>query len=260
MRANGVIPSSLALVSLITMTAAAPSLRGQALPAVTVPSGRNAGLRPERPSRVVPGRMPSSVLTTVPSGRVTGMISSAQNPESRLFSERFCDRTAYPSWRFAGHVAVLRHVLGGLTHGDVHVGESGRGLPLGGAALAALQGAGFGVGEDLVLRAVGHAKHEAAHGLDAGAYERVAFACLDGVGGHADALQRGGAVAVDRDAGDVRHVGEHGDDAADVVARLTGWLPAAHDQIVDGVSVELRDLVEDRAARSERTDRPDGSS
>jgi hypothetical protein len=47
MRASGVRPSSLALVSLITSTAAAPSLSGQALPAVTVPSGRNTGLRPE---------------------------------------------------------------------------------------------------------------------------------------------------------------------------------------------------------------------
>ena len=43
MRANGVIPSCLALVSLITITAAAPSFNGQALPAVIVPSGRNTG-------------------------------------------------------------------------------------------------------------------------------------------------------------------------------------------------------------------------
>src|SRR5881227_1239106 len=40
MRASGVRPSSLAFVSLMMMTAAAPSLSGQALPAVTVPSGR----------------------------------------------------------------------------------------------------------------------------------------------------------------------------------------------------------------------------
>ena len=43
-RASGVRPSSLALVSLVITTAAAPSLRGQALPAVTVPLGRNTGL------------------------------------------------------------------------------------------------------------------------------------------------------------------------------------------------------------------------
>ena len=44
MRANGVRPSSLAFVSLVTITAAAPSFNGQALPAVTVPFGRNTGL------------------------------------------------------------------------------------------------------------------------------------------------------------------------------------------------------------------------
>ena len=43
MRASGVMPSSLALVSLITITAAAPSFSGQALPAVIVPSGRKTG-------------------------------------------------------------------------------------------------------------------------------------------------------------------------------------------------------------------------
>src|SRR5680860_1648468 len=42
-RASGVSPSSAALVSDMTTTAAAPSFRGQQLPAVTVPSGRNTG-------------------------------------------------------------------------------------------------------------------------------------------------------------------------------------------------------------------------
>ena len=44
MRASGVSPNALALVSDMITTAAAPSLSGQALPAVTVPSGRNTGL------------------------------------------------------------------------------------------------------------------------------------------------------------------------------------------------------------------------
>ena len=43
-RASGVMPSCLALVSLMMTSAEAPSLSGQALPAVTVPSGRNTGL------------------------------------------------------------------------------------------------------------------------------------------------------------------------------------------------------------------------
>ncbi len=87
MRASGVMPSSLALVSDMTMTAAAPSLRGQALPAVMVPPSRNTGFSAARPSIVVPSRGPSSLVTTVPSSRVTGMISRSKNPF-------FCDSTA----------------------------------------------------------------------------------------------------------------------------------------------------------------------
>ena len=43
-RASGVTPSSRAFASLMMTTAAAPSLSGQQLPAVTRPSGRNTGL------------------------------------------------------------------------------------------------------------------------------------------------------------------------------------------------------------------------
>ena len=44
MRASGISPSSAARASLMITTAAAPSLSGQQLPAVTRPSGRNTGL------------------------------------------------------------------------------------------------------------------------------------------------------------------------------------------------------------------------
>ncbi len=57
------------------------------------PSGRNTGLSPATPSRVTPGRGPSSVVTTVPSGVVTGVISRAQKPFLIASSARFCDRT-----------------------------------------------------------------------------------------------------------------------------------------------------------------------
>ena len=49
-RASGVRPSSAAFVSDMTISAAAPSLSGQALPAVIRPSGRNTGLSPAMPS------------------------------------------------------------------------------------------------------------------------------------------------------------------------------------------------------------------
>jgi hypothetical protein len=53
--ASGVILRS-AVLSLITITAAAPSLSGQQLPAVTVPSGRNTSASAATFSSVVPGR------------------------------------------------------------------------------------------------------------------------------------------------------------------------------------------------------------
>jgi hypothetical protein len=81
----------------MTTTAAAPSLSGQALPAVTRPSGRNTGFSAEMPSIVVPARGPSSLLTTVPSGVVTGVISRSQKPFAMACSARFWLRTANSS-------------------------------------------------------------------------------------------------------------------------------------------------------------------
>ncbi len=101
MRASGFRPSSAARVSLMTITAAAPSFSGQALPAVIFPSGRNTGFRPERPSTVVPGRMPSSLETTVPSGVVIGVISRSKNPRSSAAVARcwLCAANSSISWR-----------------------------------------------------------------------------------------------------------------------------------------------------------------
>ena len=81
----------------MTTRAAAPSLSGQALPAVTRPSGRNTGFSPASASTVVPARGPSSVLTTVPSGVVTGVISRAQKPSAMACSARFWLRAANSS-------------------------------------------------------------------------------------------------------------------------------------------------------------------
>jgi hypothetical protein len=66
------------LVSDITSTAAAPSLSGQELPAVTLPPSLNAGSSCESFSSVELARGPSSFATTVPSGRVTGTISRSK--------------------------------------------------------------------------------------------------------------------------------------------------------------------------------------
>ena len=59
-RARGVSPSSRALSADISSTAAAPSEICEALPAVTLPSGLNAGLSAASASRLESGRMPWS--------------------------------------------------------------------------------------------------------------------------------------------------------------------------------------------------------
>ncbi|CAM5604359.1 hypothetical protein SALBM311S_08310 [Streptomyces alboniger] len=66
-----------------------------------MPSGRKTGLRPWTPSRVTPARGPSSLETTVPSGRVTGVISRSQKPFLMASSARFWERTpnSSMSWR-----------------------------------------------------------------------------------------------------------------------------------------------------------------
>ena len=91
--ARGVSPSSLAFSSLMMRAADAPSVICDELPAVTFPSGLNAGFNWASVSGVVPGRMPSSRVTsslfsmTLPlslSSRrdLTGMISRSNRPSS----------------------------------------------------------------------------------------------------------------------------------------------------------------------------------
>ena len=91
------------------------------------------------------------------------------------------------------------------------------------------------------------AVHVAADRLHAGGHEDVALAGLDGVGRHADGLQRGRAVAVDRDAGDVVEPGQDGGHPGHVVAGLAGRLAAAEDDVLDLGGVELGHLGQDGA-------------
>ena len=65
MRASGFRPSSLALEADIMMTAAAPSFRPDALPAVTLPSLLKAGRSAASASSVLPAFGYSSVSNTV---------------------------------------------------------------------------------------------------------------------------------------------------------------------------------------------------
>ena len=82
------------------MTAAAPSFRPEALPAVTVPSLANAGRRPVSDSRVEPGLMYSSLSkTTVPFllAISSGRISSLNLPAFCAASAFSCDCSANSS-------------------------------------------------------------------------------------------------------------------------------------------------------------------
>src|SRR5439155_3723737 len=97
--------------SLDTRSAAAPSLSGQALPAVTVPHSLNTGGREASFSIVVPGRGPSSLVTTasgtstsLPSlsvsrcaGTVTGTISLSKWPSATASTARVWEISAHSS-------------------------------------------------------------------------------------------------------------------------------------------------------------------
>ena len=91
-------------------------------------------------------------------------------------------------------VLELGDVLGGMTHAEVVIGDAAvERRPGRGATNGTFRGASLGGSHERVVgvgHAIGHAEHELAHGLDAGGDEDVTLASLDGVGGHADRLQR----------------------------------------------------------------------
>ena len=97
----GWMPSSLALSADMRMAAAAASVIWEELPAVTLPPSLKLGFRPARASRLVSGRMPSSSVWTVPSGRVMGMMLAARSPRCWAAAALWWDSTASASmsWR-----------------------------------------------------------------------------------------------------------------------------------------------------------------
>ncbi len=105
-RARGFSPSSSAFSRLMISTAAAPSVICDELPAVTMPSGLNAGFSPASTSGVVVGRMPSSrrMISTEPSSFLTsiGMISFSKRPSSVARAARACESAAY--WSISSRV------------------------------------------------------------------------------------------------------------------------------------------------------------
>ena len=150
----------------------------------------------------------------------------------------------------ARHALGQRHVLGGLPHRDVRVGEQAVGarvVPLGRPGGGHLGRARLGVGEQRVVRAgqvVGAALVEPRDGLDAGGEEDVALAGADGVRGHARGLHRRRAVPRDRRARQGVHPELDGDDAGEVVALLAAGQAAAEQEVLDLGRVEGGDGVE----------------
>ena len=196
----------------MTTSAAAPSLSGQQLPAVTVPSGRKTGLSAATSSRVMPG--PRAVV-----GGDDGAVGQRDRRDLALpeavaaiaFSARFCERTPNSSCSArrdaleparrsprSGPSRCRRRAAGRPRAGRVHASRPGspRGRRCGPRASAKTRVLG-------VRQAVGAALGEAGDRLDAGGDEHVALARLDRVQGHPGGLQRGGAVAGDRGAGQV---------------------------------------------------------
>src|SRR5436305_605987 len=99
-RARGSSPSREQAASLATSTTAAPSQIWLEFPAVTFPSGRNAGGSAARASAEVSARGVSSSASNVPTcGFETsiGTISLPNRPSSAAASARLCDSSEYAS-------------------------------------------------------------------------------------------------------------------------------------------------------------------
>jgi hypothetical protein len=118
-RARGRRPSWLAFSSLMIRAAEAPSVIWLLLPAVTLPSGLNAGLRLASVSRLL-SRMPSSAVTssslsdTAPLSlsrwiERTATISFSKRPSSRATAARCWLRRAKASrsWRDRPHLSAI---------------------------------------------------------------------------------------------------------------------------------------------------------
>ena len=104
---------------LISTSAAAPSLRPEALAAVTVPSFLKAGRRPARPDCSTPSRIYSSVSTIVSPLRVltvTAAISSLKRPAARAADGLVLRGGGEGVLVVAGDLILLGQILGGDAH------------------------------------------------------------------------------------------------------------------------------------------------
>ena len=217
-------------MSLITTTAAAPSFRGQALPAVTVPPSRKTGCSVESLSSVVPARGPSSFVDHGAVGQRDRDDLALEEAVGLVGDGEFLAANGELVHLETRHVLELGDVLRGLAHGDVDVGQSRAGASRARrpAPSAARVRASASAKSGFTALPLSEAPlRETRHGLHARGDEDVALAGTDRVRRHANRLERRRAVAVDRDAGDVVESREHRRDPRDVEAGLAGGLAAA---------------------------------
>src|SRR5713101_4725695 len=98
------------------------------------------------------------------------------------------------------------NVLCRLAHCNIDIRQPGRSLPCTDPSFCSFSSTLLSVGKERIVgTSVGHAEFKPADSLDPCGNEDIPFASLNGVESHADGLQRGRAVAVDRDSRDVWH-------------------------------------------------------
>ena len=223
---------------------AAPSLRVEALPAVTVPPSRKTGRSFASFSAEASGRGPSSASTRTVSrplrrldrddllgqlarlGRGDGALVAAQGEGVLVL---------------AADPVALGDVLAGLAHrlgGDAELGHPRVDHPPAeGRVVHRLRAAGEG--------ALGLLDHPGrpAHRLDPAGQVEVALAGLDRPGGAVDRLQAGGAEAVDGRAGHaLRQAGEQRRHPGDVAVVLAGLVGGAEVDVGDPLGVDAAAL------------------
>ena len=208
---------------------------------MTLPSGLKAGFRLASVSTVVPGRMPSSVVTSsLDLDDVAGLLVEALlgDPDD-LVVEAALGGGALGALLALGAEGVELLAGDAPLVGD-HLGRDALGHE-----------AGIGVaGEDLVAerdRARGHrrAHRRGGHDLDAGGDGDVVGTGDHALGGEVGGLLGRAALAVDRGGG--HRLGEPGGEhgvAADVEALVPDLHDAAHDHVVDERGVEVVALDE----------------
>ena len=158
----------------------APSVSGEDVPAVTLPSAWKAGLSAARPSAEVAGRrQPSRSITTSPTRTARSPPPAGRRPAPRRRAAASRPRRLLP---LARDPVPARDVLGGLAHRHVDL-------------RVALDEAG--------VREEVEADHRhARHRLGAACHVRLAHPHRDRAGRGVDGLHRRAAEAVDRGAGD----------------------------------------------------------